>query len=431
MERLIFHVDVNSAFLAWEAAKRVAEGGEDLRLIPSCIGGDPTRRSSIVTAKSIPAKKLGIKTGEPVAMALRKCPDLVIAEPDFHLYERNSAAFMDICREYTPALEKFSIDECFMDMSGTGYMYKDPVALAHTIKDRIRDELGFTVNIGIGPNKLLAKTAGDFEKPDKVHTLFMDELPTKFWPLPIHELLFVGKQTAERLKKLHIAVIGDLAKLDVESVQSLVGVKFGTQIHQYANGIDHSPVQAKPPEAKSYGVATTVDEDIVSWDRAHQILADLADTVTFRMRSDHAAAYCVTVTIRGSDFKDKSHQKHLDRSTDVTSEVYEIARHLLGEHWNGKTPLRLIGLSLSDVTRDGSEQTSLFEDKSREREQKLDRVMDTIRRRYGSDSVSRGAPYAYHNKAGRKYKAKFEFERAKEKSEGRRQNAEGEQGNNH
>lgn len=156
MARLIFHVDVNSAFLSWEAARRVSNGEPDIRLIPSVIGGDREKRTGVVLAKSIPAKKLGIRTGEPIGMALRKCPDLFMAKPDFRLYEENSKKFMDVCREYAPIVEKASIDECYLDLSGTHRIYPDPIALAHTIKDRIRDEFKFTVNIGIGENKLLA-----------------------------------------------------------------------------------------------------------------------------------------------------------------------------------------------------------------------------------------------------------------------------------
>ena len=182
MSRLVFHIDVNSAYLSWEAARRVAAGEADLRLIPSAIGGDREKRTGVILAKSIPAKKFGVRTGEPVAMALRKCPDLVLARPDFRLYEQSSKAFMDICREYAPVVEKYSIDECFLDMSGTHRSYPDPVAIAHTIKDKIQDTLGFTVNVGIGENKILAKMASDFEKPDKVHTLYLHEIPQKLWP---------------------------------------------------------------------------------------------------------------------------------------------------------------------------------------------------------------------------------------------------------
>ena len=200
MDRLIFHIDVNSAFLSWEAARRVERGEEDIRLIPSAIGGDRDKRTGVILAKSIPAKKYGIKTGEPVGMALGKCPSLFLAKPDFRLYQKCSSAFIEICKKYAPAVEQYSIDECFLDMSGTQRIYPDPLEIAHRIKDEIRDTLGFTVNVGIGPNKLLAKMASDFEKPDRVHTLFHGELEKKFYPLPVRELFSVGASTAESCK---------------------------------------------------------------------------------------------------------------------------------------------------------------------------------------------------------------------------------------
>nr|MCR5602510.1 DNA polymerase IV [Lachnospiraceae bacterium] len=211
MDRLIFHVDVNSAFLSWEATRRVKNGGEDLRVIPSCVGGLPDSRRSVVVAKSIPAKKYGIITGEPVSIALKKCPGLVVVQSDFRLYKACSKAFKNICREYAPAVEEFSIDECFMDMSGTKLIYPDPIAIAYELKDRIKNELGFTVNVGIGSNKLCSKMASDFEKPDKVHTLFPEEISEKMWPLPVGDLLFVGNSTALKLNEIGIKTIGELA----------------------------------------------------------------------------------------------------------------------------------------------------------------------------------------------------------------------------
>ena len=232
MQRLIFHVDVNSAFLSWEAARRAAAGEADLRLIPSAIGGDRDKRTGIILAKSIPAKAFGVTTGEPVGMALRKCPQLVLAPPDFRLYSKNSKAFIAVCRRYAPVVEQVSIDECFLDMTGTGLLYPDPVAIAHIIKDTIFSELGFTVNVGIAPNKLLAKMASDFEKPDKVHTLFAHEIPQKLWPLPVGSLFSVGRSTAEKLTAASIRTIGDLAQADLAYIQRLTGVKLGKLIHE-------------------------------------------------------------------------------------------------------------------------------------------------------------------------------------------------------
>ena len=245
-DRLIFHVDVNSAFLSWESARRMKEGLPDLRDIPACIGGDPAKRTGIVVAKSIPAKKCGVQTGEPVAMALRKCPNMVIVPSDFDLYVKCSRAFKKICASYTPVMESFSIDEVFLDMTGTSLLYPDPIAAAHEIKDRISDELGFTVNVGISTNKLLAKMASDFEKPNKVHTLFPEEIPAKMWPLPVRELLFLGKASEKKLTEAGIRTIGDLAHAWETDIQTLIGNKNGHQQYQYAHGIDDSPVKAHP-----------------------------------------------------------------------------------------------------------------------------------------------------------------------------------------
>lgn len=409
LDRLVFHVDVNSAFLSWEAARQVAQGKDDLRLIPSAIGGDPEKRTGVILAKSIPAKAYKIKTGEPVAQALRKCPELVLVPPDFTLYEKNSKAFMDICRSYAPAVEKASIDECYLDMSGTGHMYPDPVAVAHEIKDKIRDELGFTVNVGIGPNKLLAKMASDFEKPDKVHTLFREELPEKFWPLPVGDLFLVGHATKEKLEKAYIETIGDLARADLENIQILLGKKLGKQLHDYANGIDDSPVVSQPEEMKGYGNSTTLEEDVTTTDEAHRIILALADSTAARMRADGAKAYCVVVTIRDRNFKDRSHQRKLAEPTDVTTEIYDVCKKLLAELWDGHTPLRLLGVSLTNVTHEDTVQFSLFEDEKKERARKLDKALDAIRGKYGTETIVRAAALQSGKGVGRKHKAQIDL----------------------
>lgn len=408
MERLIFHVDVNSAYLSWESARRVKEGKQDLRLIPSCIGGNPQKRTGVVLAKSIPAKRFGVQTGEPVGMALRKCPELVIAAPDFQLYETCSKAFLKICRSYAPVVEQFSIDECFLDMTGTGSMYPVPVAAACEIRDTIRDTLGFTVNVGIGPNKLLAKMASDFEKPDKVHTLFLHEIPQKLWPLPVSDLLSVGRSTAQKLQKARIVTIGDLAGQDIRQIQALVGKKLGMQLYQYANGRDDTPVQAQRQEEKGYSVSTTLEENITMREQANRIFLSLTDSAASRMRADHAKAYCIGVSIRSADFKNRSHQHKLETPTDITSEIYDIARKLFAELWDGKTPLRLLGLSLSEITREDVEQLSLFSDERKEKARKLDRAVDAIRNRYGVDTITHGATYDSEKRIGRKYRAQME-----------------------
>lgn len=408
MMPLIFHVDVNSAFLSWEAARRVANGEADIRLIPSAIGGDREKRTGVVLAKSIPAKKYGIKTGEPIAMALRKCPDLFLAKPDFRLYEQCSKAFMDICREYAPVVEKYSIDECFLDMTGTSWLYPDAVAIAHTIKDRIRDELGFTVNVGIGDCKLLAKMASDFEKPDKVHTLFRSQIPQKMWPLPVRDLFTVGAATAGKLEKARIRTIGELANSDLAYIQRITGVKMGQQIYNFANGIDPSPVLSAPEEAKGYSISTTLEEDVITQQQAHGVLLALTDSVTARMRADGVKACCVAVSIRSNDFKTRSHQRKLMDPTDISREVYQISRQLFGELWDGHTPLRLLGISLTELTREEQPQLSLFPDEGREKARRLDKAYDAINSRFGALAIMRGSSVQSGLEVGKKYRAQME-----------------------
>ena len=413
MTRLIFHIDVNSAFLSWEATRRVSLGEDDIRRIPSAIGGDREKRTGVILAKSIPAKKYGIKTGEPVASALRKCPNLFLARPDFRLYEESSHAFISIVKEFAPVVEQVSIDECFADFSGTHRIYPDPIALAHTIKDKIRSELGFTVNVGIGDCKLLAKMASDFEKPDKVHTLFRGEIPQKMWPLPVGDLFTVGAATADKLRHAKIMTIGDLANTEVARVQRLVGQKMGKHIHDYANGIDPSEVLAEPEEAKGYSISTTLEDDVRKADQAYPVLLALADSVTARIRSNGAKAYCVAVTIRDNSFKTRSHQRSLMNPTDISKEVYQISKDLFDELWDGCTPLRLLGIALTNITREETMQFSLFQDVSREKARKIDKAKDALNAKFGSATIVRGSSIQSNINVGKKYQAQIEQKKKK------------------
>lgn len=391
-ERVIFHIDVNSAFLSWTSVARLKIGKSDLRTVPSVISGDPDKRTSVVLAKSVPAKKYGIKTGEPVSAALRKCPGLVTAPPDFRLYSKYSADLMNICRDYTPCLEKFSIDECFLDMSGTENIYPDILSVAHEIKNRIKNELGFTVNVGVGSNKLLAKMASDFEKPDKVHTLFSEEIETKMWPLPVSDLLFLGRATAQKLEKISIKTIGELAVADIKTLKVTVGGKAGEQLHDYANGIDDSPVDDSPREVKSYGHSITVEEDVTDLKTARSLLLSLTDAAASRMRTGGCKAYNISVNIRDSSFKNRSHQRALNSPTDVTQDIYAVVKSLFAEIWHGE-PLRLLGVTLSDLTRDGGEQISLFEQENTagsEKLKKVDAAVDAIRNKFGDSKILLG-----------------------------------------
>lgn len=391
------------------------EGLPDLREIPSVVGGDPKKRTGIVVAKSIPAKKYGIQTGEPMAMALRKCPNLVVVPSDFRLYTENSLAFKAICRDYAPVVESFSIDEVFLDMTGTSLIYPDPIAAAHEIKDKIHAELGFTVNVGISTNKLLAKMASDFEKPDKVHTLFPEEIPVKMWPLPIRDLLFLGKASEKRLQDFGIHTIGELAREKESAIQALLGEKTGHQLYQYARGIDNSPVLAQAEESKGFSVEKTFNDDIVSVEQVLPILLEQCDIVATRMRRKGKKCSCISVTFRTLDFKNRSHQTSLSSATDVTDEIYENARRLFLEFWKGQ-PLRLIGVALTGLTDESFEQMSLFEDtKKKEQRQKLDATLDAIRMKFGNDKITRASIMNSNTGMGRKAKAQMENEAEKRK----------------
>lgn len=389
------------------------EGLPDLREIPSVVGGDPKKRTGIVVAKSIPAKKYGIQTGEPMAMALRKCPNLVVVPSDFRLYTENSLAFKAICRDYAPVVESFSIDEVFLDMTGTSLIYPNPIAAAHEIKDKIHAELGFTVNVGISTNKLLAKMASDFEKPDKVHTLFPEEIPVKMWPLPIRDLLFLGKASEKRLQDFGIHTIGELAREKESAIQALLGEKTGHQLYQYARGIDNSPVLAQAEESKGFSVEKTFNDDIVSVEQVLPILLEQCDIVATRMRRKGKKCSCISVTFRTLDFKNRSHQTSLSSATDVTDEIYENARRLFLEFWKGQ-PLRLIGVALTGLTDESFEQMSLFEDtKKKEQRQKLDAALDAIRMKFGNDKITRASIMNSNTGMGRKAKAQMENETQK------------------
>ncbi len=375
MRRIIFHIDVNSAFLSWSAVKLCRQGRQDIRLIPSVVSGDPSDRRSIIAAASIPAKKMGIRVATPVTMALRICPQLVIVRSDWEWYGRCSRDFIEICRRYSPVLQQFSIDECFIDMTFRCYG-KDPVEVASRLKDEIRTELGFTVNVGVGSNKLLAKMASDFEKPDKVHTLWADEVQEKMWPLPVRDLLWVGKKTEERLLTYGINTIGDLARLGTGSLTRLVGRKFAQQLHDNANGLDTSPVETETADAKSCSAERTFKQDLSDPKDIDRELFNVACIVAHRIRQDNFRAGCVSVFVKYKDFSVAQKQLSLDQPSDVTAVILNAARRMLAEVWDGASPIRQVGLGVSRLTREASVQMSLFEDPKMDYWREWDRQFD-------------------------------------------------------
>lgn len=390
VERVIFHIDVNSAFLSWEAVYRLRHLGAktDLRDQVSAVGGNMALRHGIILAKSVPAKKYRIRTGESITEALQKCPRLLIVPPHYNLYERCSEAFMGILRRYSPCVEQYSIDEAFMDMTGTERLWGPPKAAANRIREEISGSLGFTVNIGISSNKLLAKMASDFEKPDKVHTLFPDEIGKKMWPLPVSDLFFVGKATAAKLASMGIGTIGDLAHTDIQILKGHLG-KQGEVIWGFANGIDVSMVEPKPPENKGYGNSTTVPFDVCDLSAARMVLLALAETVAARLRKAEVKAEVIAVGIKDTQLRSFSHQMIMDSPTDLAAELHRYAGVLIEQMWDGR-PLRQLGLYTSRI-RDGHEarQMTLFDRTDYQKLERAEAMVDRIRERYGMDAVKR------------------------------------------
>lgn len=393
MKRIIFHIDVNSAFLSWEATYRMRELGEteDLRQIASVVGGSEESRHGIVLAKSELAKKHGVTTGEPLVDARRKCPGLVTVPSNFPVYVKYSNAMMKILEDYTPDIEQYSIDESFLDMTGTQNLFGPPIQVAHKIKDRIYEELGFTVNVGISTNKLLAKMASDFKKPNLVHTLFPEEVPTKMWPLPVSDLFFVGRQTAKRLYSLGIFTIGDLANTDKKVIQdNLKG--HGSVIWEFANGIGDSMEDVanknRTPANKGYSNETTLAFDVTDANLAKEILLSLTESVSTRVRADKSYVSVVSVYFVDNEFHHSSKQMTLNSATNVTNELYHHACNLFDQLWKGQ-PIRLLGIHISKATSENHRQYSLFEKQDVEKLSKLDSAIDKIRHKYGDDSIKR------------------------------------------
>lgn len=393
-ERIIFHVDANSAFLSWSAAYRVLVLHEetDLRKVPSVVAGDRESRRGIILAKSTPTKKYGIQTGEPLFQALEKCPDLVVIPPDYSLYVRASRSFVQMLRQFSPIVEQYSIDEAWVDMTGTERLWGSPRLAAEQMRRRIHEELGFTVNIGISSNKLLAKMAGDFEKPNKVHTLFPEEMATKFWPLPVRDLFLVGAATERKLKFMGIYTIGDLAQADEKLLKKRLG-KHGETIWHFANGRNADAVTPEPAENKGYGNSTTTARDVISREEAAQVFLSLCETVAMRMRRDGKCGSCVSIHLRTNAFQHFSHQMVLQGATNITTEIFDAACKLFEEVWDGITPLRQLGVQVTRLSREPYQQYDFFSGMSPqqfEKKLKLDETVDALRDKYGEDILRRG-----------------------------------------
>lgn len=393
MDRIIFHVDVNNAFLSWSAVEMLKNGSKlDIRDIPSVVAGDEKERRGVVVAKSMPAKKAGIKSGEPLYLARRKVDKLYVVNSKKEQYIKYSNAFYNILCKYTPIIERYSIDECFMDMTGTKRLFGDPIKLAYKIKDEIFNTLGFTVNVGIGNTKVCAKMASDFEKPNKVHTLFKDEVKDKMWPLLVDDLFMVGKSSSKKLHELNINTIGDLACAD-ENLLTKHFKSMGKMMHDYANGIDDSSVIKKAPKNKGIGNSTTLREDATDIVSIKKVLRKLSDMVGIRLREEGKYASVISVQLRNNNFFNYQHQKKLVNPVSSNEDIYENACNLLESMWQGD-PIRLVGLRVSDLTDNTYEQVSLFDEvgKSNKRN-KVQKVLDSINKKYGNDTIKSAALY--------------------------------------
>ena len=391
-DRFVFHVDVNSAFLSWSAAYKVSVLGEevDLRLVPSIVGGDQEKRHGIVLAKSMPAKKYGIQTGEAIVTAIQKCPNLVVIPPDYGLYVRASGAFIRKLKQYSDHVIQYSIDEEWVVLEGFEGLYGrgQMVRLAHELKEEIKAELGFTVNIGISTNFLLSKMAGDFSKPDKVHTLFPEEMERKMWVLPVSELFFVGRATTQKLFSLGIRTIGELAKADEQMIKAHLKTP-GAIIQGYARGEDLAPYMFEHAANKGYGNSMTAPRDIVTEEYARHLLLSLCETVGARLRADGVKISVIAVHITTYDFCHANRQMQLAAATDVTEELYENACRIFRLLWDGKTPIRQIGVHTAKVQTDAGRQYNLFEGQRFDRLETLNRTVDSIRQKFGEDAVLR------------------------------------------
>lgn len=400
-ESVIYHIDVNSAFLSWEAVYRLEQNPDalDIRTFPAVIGGSEETRHGIVLAKSPSAKHYGICTGEPLAQARRKCPNLQIYPPHFDLYAERSNQFMDLLRRYAPSVEAYSIDEAFCDMTGTTMLYGDLVVFANKLKDTIYEELHFSVNIGISSNRLLAKMASDFEKPNRVHTLFPDEIAAKLWPLPIEDLFFVGKSSAQKLRSIGITTIGELAHSDHDRIVSILK-SHGDTLWNYANGIESPPLAHHETSNKGYGNSLTIPFDVTDSDTAKHVLLSLCETVGARLRAAGAYISVIQVQITDNEFHNTCHQTTLPSSTNVTEKIYECACQLFDSAWT-HTPIRLLGVYTSKATTENYEQYNLFDMERSEKLAKLNSTVDKIRNRYGEDSIKR-ACFVEHDFSKRK-----------------------------
>lgn len=388
LKKQILHVDVNNAFLSWTAVDRLKKGEIlDIRTIPSVIGGDESSRHGIILAKNIQAKQFGIRTGEAIYQARKKCPEIQVYQGNYDVYKQYSDQLYQLLLEYTDQIERFSIDECFLDM--TLFLRKEEKLIdkAYEINRRVKKELGFTVNVGVANNKILAKMASDFEKPDKVHTLYLEEIKTKMWILPASELFMVGRKSMGKLEQLGVRKIEDIAILNPQLLIKKFG-KHGKTMWEYANGIDTSEVVYQQEKPKCIGNSITLPKDITNSNQLYEILLALSEQVGFRLRKQGLYAQVISVQIKTNQFLSFSHQKRLENPTNLTKDIYIATKQLL-ETLQQNQPVRLIGIRVDKLFEADEIQMSLFGQKENQRQEKIDQTLDILKKKYGYDAITR------------------------------------------
>lgn len=388
MRRLIFLVDMNAFFISCEAARNPA-----LKTRPAAVAGDPQRRAGIILAANYEARAFGVKTTMLVHEAKKLCPDIILLPPDHKFYEKKSREVMEILSGFTPVIQQNSIDEAWLDLTGCESLFGEPLKIARLIMDKISDELDLWCSIGISENKFLSKMASEMKKPRGITELWIADVKDKLWPLEIRKMYGIGSQTEKKLNELGILTIGDLANFDKRILFTRFG-KYAQELYDNANGIDSSPVApGRKSETKSISRSTTLSKNIVDMESAQSVLLKLSEEIGEEARRYGFLGRTVSIAIRYDDFKTITRQKSV-APTFLTKDIYKTASGLLKENWAGRRPIRLLGVGLSGFDEGEREQVSFFDldeqlPDERKKEEKLEKAIDSIRAKYGSDVVKR------------------------------------------
>lgn len=377
--RTVLLADMNAFYASVEQALNPS-----LRNRPVIVCGDPSRRHGIVLAASYEAKEYGVETGMPVFEAQRLCPAAELVPPRMATYLRVSSQIVDILNQFSPLVEPFSVDEAFVELTGCEKLFGDGIQTACRIKERILRETGIRCSVGVGPNKLLAKMAAEMEKPDGLTVLTKEDVPNRLWPLPVIRLFGVGPRISRHLKRMGIRTIGDLAKTDPGLLERRFGI-IGRVLHLSARGIDSSPVDPRSLDKnRSIGHQFTLPKDYTEESEIRTVLRELAEEAAARARKAGCRGRTVSLTLRSFDLGSIHRSLTLSEPTNIGGKVFEAAAVLLRRHWD-RRPVRLIGITLSNLSSDRAVQLDLFG--KREKEQRLAEAIDTIRNRFGSTSI--------------------------------------------